>query len=291
MSQELILKGDWSAETEALLNSSDFDTLILFGINWSDYSNLLAFADKIKVLKVPLGPDSTKGIEGLTELVSFKSNDRIKPKVDFRQFQNLKFLEINVDTKYPVEFLANEQLKSLTIDGAGLSDFGSLASLTNLESLTITKGNLTTTNGIESLSSLKELSLIKCSKLIDIANIHRCSSIESINIESCSKLMKVNSLFKLPKLKVAEVEAKSAEPLKYSDITSATNLQRLICDVPFLDLGCDQIVSISAREIIVKTMLDLNEQSIVDCAKKLNKDIENVKIYKARESLINLLFV
>ena len=117
----LFLKGSWSIDVERALASEGWQAVAIFGVDWPDYQCLVPFSEKVGWLRVPLGPDSSKGMERLNNLSKLEVTDVLSPSVDFRRLPKLKCLETIWD-KHCSTFLSHPGLEVLILHSAKSED-------------------------------------------------------------------------------------------------------------------------------------------------------------------------
>lgn len=107
-SSELILRGKINTDVEKALCNLKWDKLTLIDVDWTDYSLLCSFSEKIKELSIIQGPRKLKGLNHLINLEKFKMDMPVTKSLSFRNFKKLKELKIMLADNYPMEQLNNE---------------------------------------------------------------------------------------------------------------------------------------------------------------------------------------
>lgn len=208
----LILTGQWDEQVERAIEAEDWTVLSLFHVDWPDYKPLAKYASRINWLRVPFGPDKSKGLSELSNLKVIQMHDSPKPSIDFRIFRELEELEAPWDKGHP-EYLANAEVKKLITQGVSGVDMHWVSPMRSLESLIIKSGNVASLYGVGELSRLRKLILDDLKKCTNVNDIKRLSLLEELS-----------------------VDAPSARLSDISWISSMESLQDLI-----LDCGLDEI--------------------------------------------------
>ena len=190
--KSLVLKGGFNSKVDEALRDLSWDRLVLFGVEWEDYQPLVKHSDKIKWLAVPLGPDSSVGLNELKSVEKLEMGDSLSPPVDFRGWSSLRDLKILMGSCYPLEFVACPDLYELDIEGFPGLDLKSLKGAQSLEKLRVSKGRLKSLCGLDKLSGLEELRLFNLRSLLDISDLAVSYRIKKLELEGISKLEDVS---------------------------------------------------------------------------------------------------
>lgn len=229
----LRLFGQWSSETDKAVSLDNWDMLSLFAVDWSTFEPLLAYKKKIKRLHVSGagGPESSKGLDELTDLEELDLDDFPNPAVDFRKLSKLRKLKVLWDRSRKTCNLANPNLESLQIDSFGDKDLTVLSELSKLVYLDIRQGSLQSLSGIAKLHSLKSLYLIRLRNFGDISDLEACGGLETLDCRHLPKLYEVEAIRKLSKLRTLELDAENASISDLSFLGSMPALERLMLTV------------------------------------------------------------
>lgn len=179
----LTLRDGWSAECAQAIASDSWDVLALFGVDWLDYTPLLPYSERLKRLRVPVGPESSKGLGQLSELRTLQMTDSLDPAVDFRDLRYLESLEVLWDSKNPQHF-ANPNIKELIIHGVGGKDLSWLPKDSRLEKLELKGGGLKSLDGIERAAQLEILHAHGLRQCLNVGPVMSLGNLRRIDLQT-----------------------------------------------------------------------------------------------------------
>ena len=279
----LVLKGDIDQNVEQAILSTNWEKLVLFGVEWPDYTPLEKYKDKIKWLGVPLGPDSSNGLEKLSCLERLEITDRIKPDVDFRVFSNLKKLKTMSPAKSKISFLNNENLISLHLDGFTQKDLCCLNELHNLEILSINKGSLESLEGMQAMKSLEALVLSKQTKLHDISSVSELKNIQTLKIDGAPKLKELSRLPASKSLKAIEIYINKMSMDNTHSLKDLPSLELFKSDIVFAELNWNDLAQLPLKKLSISAIeSNLGDDEIKSFFKKNNKTISHFEKFSGK---------
>lgn len=179
----LTLRGEWTPETERAIGSDGWDVLGLFGVEWNDYTPLVAHAARIRNLRVPLGPDSSVGLDRLTELRVAQLTDVLVPAVDFRRLPALESLEAVWDRAKP-EYFANPTLRDLVLHHVGGKNLDWLPRNPRLRKLELKGGRLVSLAGVEHAEELETLRATGLKQCVDVSSVMSLENLRVIDLQT-----------------------------------------------------------------------------------------------------------
>jgi hypothetical protein len=202
--------GEWSVECEEALQSSGWEALAILAVEWPSYRCLVPYADRIKRIRVPFGPDNSDGFESLSALMSIESADVLKPSVDFRKFPNLSYLEAIWDKKKP-DYFASPSVETLFLHQISGDDLSWIPEGNSLKRVELRAGRLVSLRGIERASGLTELVVDELKACVDVEPVFGMTSLHSLRLDAPKAMIEeIELLAGMPDLYSAEVYGKVA---------------------------------------------------------------------------------
>ena len=252
----LCLRGHWSADAERALAEAHWELVSIFGTDWEDYRNLAPFAGRIRWLRVPFGPDKSKGLEDLTALERLELLDSPKPPVDFRKLPHLKELQ-TVWEKKSTGYLALPHLESLTIHSLGTENLEWLPEPCGLTLLSIRGGKLQSLKGLRAAQSLRDLRCTDLKQCTDIADLRA-----------------------LARLRVAEIDAPKATVDNLQFLATLPALERIMISAPVLNIDWTAVATHPTLRSVALTAPQGYDVSDEDIARKLRSAGREVRSFK-----------
>ena len=207
----LSLRGSWSPEVEQALTNSSWDVLSILGVDWPDYRCLVPFAEKIVWLRVPFGPDSSRGLEQLTFLQRLELTDLPSPAVDFRSLPRLRWLEAIWDKKYPAN-LGNPNVETLVAHAVGGQDLAWIPAASKLRVLHVRGGRVLSLAGVDRASSLSELHATELKQCQSVGGVSSLRGLVELEIDAPNATVEgLNWLAGMPSLSRVVLTARAKE--------------------------------------------------------------------------------
>lgn len=230
----LSLSGDCKDEMASVLQEGAWDVLGLLGVDWPDYSPLIPYASRIKHLRVPFGPDSSRGLEQLEALEILESTDILRPPVDFRKLELLTELSAIWDGKRPQHY-AVPGLRRLTLGSVGGSDLQWLPNDSMLEYLELRGGRLRSLDGIGQLRHLSELRVRELNWCNNVLSVASLSNLTWLLLDTPkASLDTIDFIGSMPCLNYFETSA-VVHHVDWGVVAAATNLKSIAVVMPFAD--------------------------------------------------------
>lgn len=204
--QNLILNGEWIDEVENAIEADGWKVLSLFQVEWPDYTPLKKYSERIHWLRVPFGPDKSRGLSDLQNLRVIQLYDSPKPSIDFRSFGFLERLEAPWDKKHP-EYLANEHVEELIAQGVGGEDLMWMSAMESLCSLTIKGGKISSLKGLDKLASLRKLKVDDLRYCTDVKAVCHLHALEKLAVDAPAAVLEdINWISSMPNLKELSID-------------------------------------------------------------------------------------
>jgi len=286
----LILKGEWNRNVEKALEKGDWEKLVLFGVEWEDYSCLVPYRSKITWLEVAGGPTSDQYIDKLEFLKRLKLGEELESATDFRSLSHLERLEVALPSKFPMSNLTSPNLKDLRVVGVTEETLESLKSLKFLEKFEAHKGKLKSLLGIESLTSIQSLTLSNFRNLESIAGVKELKGLKYIDFESLTKLQDIEEIKELKELKKLAIDIKKAKINSSAFFGEFKSIEEIQSDVLIEEVQLIDFLLPKLKTLIVKARLEQAEKDVEEFFNDNNKIIEEINIFGRNEKLLEIKF-
>ena len=202
--------GAWDAACAEAFSRDGWSALAIFNVEWPSYECLAPFARRIELIRVPFGPDSSKGFELLSNLRKIQSTDVLKPPVDFRVFGKLEYLEAIWDKKKP-DYFASPSVETLFLHQISGDDLSWMPEENSLKRIELRAGRLVSLRGIERVSGLIELVVDELKACVDVEPVFGMTSLHSLRLDAPKAMIEgIEWLAGMPDLHSAEVYGKVA---------------------------------------------------------------------------------
>jgi len=239
----LYIRGEWSPDGEAAFDRSDWEALAILGVEWPDYRCLIPYADRIKHLRVPFGPDSSRGLDELTNLEILESRDVFAPAVDFRRLTHLKYLEAIWDKKKP-EYFSHTNVETMIVHRVSGNGLDWLPDSGNLKKLQLIGGRVKSLDGLQHARNLSELYTM---------DLHYCSEVEAATVLPLMQKLRLDT----PKALLQNLDWVSTMPqlseLEFAGTTLNVDWERIGSHprIRYLGIKTHEGYSASDEEILV----------------------------------------
>jgi hypothetical protein len=179
----LFVTGAWSAEMEEAFRDGDWRAVALRAPSWESYKPLVPFMARIEWLRVPFGPDSSRGLDELLNLRKLQVTDALSPPVDYRRLPRLQWLE-TLWSKRSAEYLNHPSLEVLIVHGVGSPGLDWLSDAKSIRTLEIRNGGLRSLRGIEACSLLTVFRASDLKKCFDVDSIMLLEDLHELQIDA-----------------------------------------------------------------------------------------------------------
>ena len=196
---QLLLRGPWTPDSRDAVAAGNYELLRLYALDWSDYSPLQDCSSHVHRMSVPYGPDSTAGIDALSNLEQLELGEIPEPAIDFRLFPKLNKLKFGWGKGMKMQFLQSPSLEQLEIHRFKGTDLETLAGLNRLETLTFVVGRVRTLAGAGSLRKLRHVTLDRTSELTDLSALVGLD-IQTLTLTGRNKVQSIECVERLSSL-------------------------------------------------------------------------------------------
>lgn len=201
--KKLIVESAWNKDIENYVKNKKIDYLYfnhVKGWHGKDLNFLknLQHVKHIGVLDHEIRDLS--GINTLSDLELLSLITSSKTILDFKKFQNLKWLIFDW-IKGSESLFECDSISFLSLYNSEEKNFKRISKLHKLKTLTLNEGKTESLDGIENLSDLSELRLLNLKQLSSINSISKLSNLKKLEIiNGCKKFNNFDSVSKLTKL-------------------------------------------------------------------------------------------
>lgn len=274
----LRIREGWSEEAENAVSKGDFDRLVVSNGQWTDFSFLEKYADRLTRLNIGSSVDSFRGVEKLTNLRELRLADAPSPPLDLTVFKQLESCELYWHKRYSPEFFALPKLADIMLSHYTAKDCGDVAQARNLVRLDLRQGSVQSLKGIESLSYLRHLSLAYMRNLQDISAAAPLRQLEVLHIEKCPKVVDVDFIRDLPSLRTLFIDCGSPGFADLKWMSKLGALVDVLIAVPVQSVDWNIIFALpNLQRVVVNTHsgYQLADEELFACAKSHGRVLDN----------------